>query len=365
MAKIIIDARIINSSTGRYVERLLTYLQDIDKQNEYIVLVPTKDLGYWKPSAKNFEIRVCDYKNYSFGEQFGFARQLYKLKADLVHFCMPQQPILYLKPHITNIYDLTLIKTYNSDKNWLIYHIKQLIGRGVFWLVGRTSKKIITISKYTKKDYLAFSGINKDKIVVTYLAADIDTYKPEKMDLPYKKFIMYVGSQSDYKNIHRLVQAHQQLLRVQPDLGLILVGGINDMAKLNQAWVEKNNYQNVIFTSYIGDEKLAWLYQHTAAYVFPSLMEGFGLPGLEAMTQGAPVVSSDATCLPEVYGEAAHYFNPKSVDDIASKISDVLNDEALRAKLVKNGFGQIKKYSWAKTAKQTYDVYMKALLSKK
>lgn len=361
MAKIVIDARIINSSTGRHIERLLTYLEKIDTENEYIILVPEKDIDYWKPTNNNFSVLVSNYKNYSFDEQFGFAIQLYKLRADLVHFCMPQQPIFYLKPHITNVYDMTLLRSYSSDKNWFVYHFKQFVGKGVFWIIGRTSKKIITISNNTKKDYVEFSGISNDKVVITYLSADTDKHTPEKMDLPYKKFIMYAGQQSDYKNIHRLVQAHQQLLRVQPDLGLILVGSINDMAKLNKAWVEKNNYQNVVFTGFVSDEKLAWLYQHTAAYVFPSLMEGFGLPGLEAMTQGAPVVSSDATCLPEIYGEAAHYFDPKSVDDMANKISDVLNDEALRAKLVKNGFGRIKKYSWAKTAQQTLEVYREAL----
>lgn len=361
MARIVIDARIINSSTGRYVERLLAYLQDIDKQNKYIVLVRQKDVDYWKPTANNFKVIVAEYDQFSLGEQFGFALFLYKIKADLVHFCMPQQPILYFKPSVTTMHDLILLNTYNSDKNWLVFHFKQLVGRFVFLCLAHKSRFIITPSDFTRQEYLKRYRISSKKVITTHLAADTDSHTPEKMDLPYKKFIMYVGQQSDYKNIHRLVQAHQQLLRVQPDLGLILVGGINDMAILNQAWVEKNNYQNVLFTGYISDEKLAWLYQHTAAYVFPSLMEGFGLPGLEAMSQGAPVVSSNTTSLPEVYGEAAHYFDPMSVDDMANKISDVMNDEGLRATLVKTGFGRIKNYSWKKTARQTYQVYMEVL----
>lgn len=365
MTKIVIDARIINSSTGRYVERLLTYLQKIDTDNEYVVLVPEKDLDFWKPANKNFSVEICNYKNYSFGEQFGFARQLYKQKADLVHFCMPQQPLLYLKPHVTNMHDLTLLKTYNSDKNWLIYHIKQIIGRGVFWIVGRTSKKIIAISENSKNEYVKFAGINKNKVAVTYLATDAHDVHPVKIDIPYKDFIMYVGQQSDYKNIKHLVLAHQKLIKNRPELGLVLVGGINDMTKINKIWVEKNNYKNVYFAGFVPDDQLAWLYTHTRAYVFPSLMEGFGLPGLEAMGNGAPVVSSDTTCLPEIYGEAAHYFNPKNVDDIAEKISEVLNDESLRTKLVQNGFTQIKKYSWAKTAQQTLEIYKEALRNSK
>ena len=340
---------------------LLTYLEKIDNTNQYIVIVPKKDLEYWNHTNKNFSIQECNYKNYTLGEQFGFAVQLYKLKADLVHFCMPQQPIFYLKPHVTNVHDMTLMRTYNSDKNWLVYHFKQFIGKGVFWIIGRTSRKIITISKNTQKDYLEFSGISKDKTVVTYLSADTHHEAAKKIDLPYEKFIMYVGQQSDYKNIKRLVLAHQEILRTRPELGLVLVGGLNDMAKINKAWVEKNEYKNVYFAGFVPDDQLAWMYKQTEAYVFPSLMEGFGLPGLEAMTQGAPVVSSDKTCLPEIYGEAAHYFDPKNVKDIAKKIDEVLSSEKLRSDLRVKGYRQVKKYSWAKTAEQTLDVYKKAL----
>jgi glycosyltransferase involved in cell wall biosynthesis len=111
----------------------------------------------------------------------------------------------------------------------------------------------------------------------------------------------------------------------------------------------------------VSEGQLRWLYENCAAYVFPSLSEGFGLPGLEAMVHGAPVVSSNATCLPEVYGEAAHYFDPLDVDDIASKIGETLDNEALRSNLIKKGKEQAAKYSWRRTAEQTLEVYEKAL----
>lgn len=361
MAKIVIDARIISSSTGRYIERLLTYLEKIDEKNEYVVLVPEKDIDYWKPKSKNFTLQVSKYKNFSFNEQLGFAWQLYRLKADLVHFCMPQQPVLYFKPSITTMHDLILLQVYNSDKNWLVFHLKQLVGRFVFFYLAHKSRYIITPSNFSKKQYLSRYKIKANKVVTTYLAADTDTYTAEKIQLPYKKFIMYVGQQSDYKNVRRLIHSHQKLLQTFPDLGLVFVGSMNTMAKRNKEWVDKKGYKNILFAGFVEDHNLAWMYQHTEAYVFPSLMEGFGLPGLEAMVQGAPVVSSDATCLPEIYGDAAHYFNPKDVDDIANKIADVLNDESLRTTLIKNGYTQIKKYSWAKTAKQTLGVYRDAL----
>lgn len=361
--RIVIDARIINSSTGRYVERLLDYLQEIDTKNEYVVLVPSKDLNFWTPKASNFTLKTCEYKNYSFGEQLGFLRYLNKLSADLVHFCMPQQPILYTKPHVTTVHDMTLLKTYNSDKNWLMFHAKQFVGRFVFKRVGKTSAHILAPSEFTRQEYARFANISPKKITVTYEAAGIKDTRAKQYKLPYKKFLLYVGQQSDYKNIKRLVQAHQSLLKKYPELGLVLVGAKNASAKQNEAWAKKNNYTNILFTGFVSNEELAWLFQNCSTYVFPSLMEGFGLPGLEAMAYGAPVASSNATCLPEVYGDAAEYFDPLDVDAMASSIENIISNEALRVALVKKGYLQVKKYSWKKMAKQTHEVYENTLRS--
>src|SRR6478735_8523535 len=108
---IAIDARIINSSTGRYVERLLHYLQEIDTVNRYTILVRQKDKDYWQPTANNFTTKVADFADYSFAEQIGFKQLLNELKPDLVHFCMPQQPVLYTGKSVTTIHDLTLLNT--------------------------------------------------------------------------------------------------------------------------------------------------------------------------------------------------------------------------------------------------------------
>ncbi len=364
MSYIAIDARIINSSTGTYVERLLHYLQEIDTKNKYTILVRAKDKNYWKPTAKNFSVKVADFDNYSLGEQIGFKKFLDELSPDLVHFCMPQQPVLYGGKHVTTIHDLTLMKTYNSDKNWLVYHFKQLIGKFVFRSVINSSKSIITISEYSKKDIIKFSEAPADKIVVTLLSADIFKNKLEPYPTPYKKFILYVGQQSDYKNIRRLGDAHQKLLQKYPDLGLILVGKINASARINQKHFKDKNYRNIHFTDFIPDNQRDWLYSKALAYVFPSTMEGFGLPGLEAMGHGAPVISSNAACLPEIYDDAAYYFDPYDADDMARAIDDVLSNDELRDNLIKKGHKQLKKYSWRRCAEQTHQVYMDALNSK-
>jgi len=358
---IAIDARIINSTTGRYVERLVTHLQEIDTENNYSILVRAKDLNFWKPRNPNFTVRVADFDNYSFAEQIGFKKYLKKLNADLVHFCMPQQPLGYKGKKVTTFHDLTLLKTYNSDKNWFVFHAKQTIGKYVFKKVIETNNEIIAISKFTKKDLLDFLPLAAEKTTVIYESSDVSQIAPTKYNVPFKKYILYVGQQSDYKNIKRLGDAHQILLAKYPDLGLVLVGKKNTSALTNEKYFNERMYQNILFTDFVEDNQLSWLYSHASAYIFPSLMEGFGLPGLEAMGYGTPVVSSNATCLPEVYGPAAHYFNPIDTSDIAEAIDQVLSDDTLRTRLSKAGFKQIKQYSWKKMAKETHAIYMKTL----
>lgn len=359
---IAIDARIINSTTGRYVERLLHYLEEIDTVNTYVILVPKKDLDYYTPTNPHFQLQAADFPNYSFAEQTGFLRFLHKLKPDLVHFCMPQQPVAYTGPHITTVHDLTLLTTYNSDKNYLVYKTKQAIGRTVFKKIGRTSAHIITPSEYTKNAYAAFAGIPLDKITVTYEGCDLVTSTPKLYKpLQSKQFLLYVGAQSDYKNIRRLMQAHQQLRSRHPELLLVLVGRIGGRSGAslarNKAWAAAQKFEGVVYTDFLPDDQLLWCYQHCATYVFPSLMEGFGLPGLEAMRAGAPVVSSNVTCLPEIYGEAAEYCDPLDVADMTRAIEHVISDDTHRAELIKKGTIQASRYSWRRMAQQTHDIY--------
>jgi len=259
---IAIDARIINSTTGRYVERLLTYLQDIDQTNTYSVLVRAKDINYWTPTNKNFSIIVAEFANYSLAEQFSFKRFLKKLHPDLVHFCMPQQPVGYKGKKVTTFHDLTLVKTYNSDKNWLVFHTKQLIGKSVFKKVARDSDRVIAISEFTKKELLEFVEIPEEKVTVIYESTDVALGSSKSYTLPYKKYILYVGQQSDYKNIKRLGDAHQKLLKTYPDLGLVLVGKKNASALANEAYFESKQYKNILFTDFVADDQLYWLYAH-------------------------------------------------------------------------------------------------------
>ena len=359
---IAIDARIINSSTGRYIERLLHYLEEIDTTNHYTILVRSNDLTYWTPKNDNFQVRAADFKNFSLAEQTGFKKFLDELAPDLVHFCMPQQPVLYTGKSVTTMHDLTLLRVYNSDKNWFVFRFKQLVGQVVFRRVIRKSSLVLAPSEYSKNDLISFAKIDPSKVRVTLLATEVpDSSVYQAYELPFKKFILYVGQQSDYKNIRRLGEAHQKVLKDHPGLGLVLVGKKAADTKANETYFTRHGYQNIHFTGFIPDEQRDWLMQHCAAYVFPSLMEGFGLPGLEAMAVGAPVISSNATCLPEIYGDAAEYFNPYSIDDMAATIGRVIGDEKIRHRLIQAGSKQVKKYSWRRMAEQTHQAYLDAI----
>lgn len=355
---IAIDARIISTSTGRYVERLITYLEKVDTTNTYTILVRKKDETYWTPMNPNFRVVVADYPPHSFAEQFGFMLFLYKQKFDLVHFCMFNQPLLYFKKHVTTVHDLTILRIYNADKNWLSFHLKQLVARFVFFAVSRTSAHIITPSQFTKDDYVRFSRLDSKKITVTYESADMlateDTPYPSLIDT---QFILYVGRQPDYKNVRNLIIAHQSLLGAHPELQLVLAGRIDRAAQTNLDWVNEMGYKNITFTDFISDQSLAWMYRHCTMYAFPSLMEGFGLPGLEAMIEGAPVISSNTSCLPEIYGDAAYYFKPDDTQSISSAMDYFLQSEANRADYIERGKKQASQYSWLRMAQQTHAVY--------
>jgi len=364
MAKIAIDARELTSSTGRYVERLIHYLQEIDKTNSYVVLLRPQDMNKWKATNPNFSSVACPYKEFTFSEQIGYRHFLKKLDVDLVHFAMVQQPLLYFGKHVTTMHDLTTTRFSNPAKNEVVYFFKQQIYKFVNWYVPRFSKVIITPTEFVKKDVVRFSKIKESKIVVTYEAADEihESIEPIK-SLQSKPFVFYVGRPQPHKNLGRLLEAFSILRKSNPYILLVLAGRNDTVYDSFMKQAKKLKIaDSVVFTGYVTEGQLKWLYRGCKAYVFPSLSEGFGLPGLEAMVHHAPVVSSDATCLPEVYGDAAWYFNPLDVHDMARSINEVLQNTELRKELIRRGVKRASNYSWKKMAEQTLAVYEKALL---
>jgi len=362
MTKIVIDARELRTTSGRYVERMLHYLQQIDHEHDYVVLLKPKDLDGWEPTAPNFSKLACPYKEFTFGEQLGYLQLIRSLKADLVHFPFVQQPVLYQGRVVTTIQDLTALRFTNPATNPIVFKVKQKVYAGVIKTAARKSKRLITISHFVEQDILNFTSAKADKITVTYESADKIPDAPEPyVEAEGKQYIMYVGRPTPHKNLWRLIEAFQKLRATHPDLHLVLVGPHDANYAAIAQRVEDEQITNIIFTGFVPDAQLRWLYEHTAAYIFPSLSEGFGLPGLEAMHYNVPVVSSNATCLPEIYGDSVLYFDPLNIDDMASKIGQVLDDPALAKSLVAKGTAQLKKYSWKRMAEQTLAVYNQAL----
>ncbi|WP_029088372.1 glycosyltransferase family 4 protein [Brevibacterium album] len=362
-ARIAIDARILSKSTGTYARMLLKHLQEIDRHNEYTVLLREEDLGKWEPHAPNFSVEAAEYPDFSFAEQWAFWRHLRSRRFDLVHFCMQQQPILYRGAKVTTFHDLTLLRAVDTSKNPLIFRAKQLVARAAFWIALRTATHVITPSRYSAEDAQRYARLPADRFTVTPLAAEIETVAPEVRALPFEEYALYVGNFFDYKNIDRLIQAHQLLRRQGRDIGLVLVGRLDSAGLRLKERSEERGDEAVEFTGFISDAERDWLYGNAAVYVFPSLSEGFGLPGLEAMNYGLPVAAADATCLPEVYQDAAHYFDPRSVPAIAAAVSEVMDSEELSSRLRLNARKLLQQYSWRTTAEITHGVYEKALLT--
>lgn len=362
MAHIAVDAREYSASTGRYVSRLLEYLQHLDKANKYSVLLKPEDMDKAQFTNPNFHKVACPFKEFTLSEQLGYARQLYSLKADLVHFGMTQQPILYFKRSITTINDLTVLRFINPTKNPLVYRVKRVIYAFLTWYAAHKSKHILTYTDYVANDVAQYAHVRRDKFTTTYLAAD--PFPPGGKAWPGlagKDFIMYVGRPMPHKNLRRLIDAHQTLLAKHPKLLLVLCGKTDDMYKIHQKYVKANGLKNVIFAGFVPDPEFRWMLEHCRAYVFPGLSEGFGLPALEAMQAGAPVVSSNASCAPEVYGDGVHYVDPLDVQSISDGVDEVLTDKQLRARLIAAGRAQAAKYSWKRCAQQTLAVYNQVL----
>lgn len=362
---IVIDARIRRSTTGRYTDRLVEHLQKLDSFHRYTILVQPDDP--WKPMATNFTALPCPYPQFSLNplHQLRFAWQLYRLKPDLVHFTMTQQPLLYVGTIVTTTHDTTMYYFVRRGSTPLLfYKVKMALYSFLVWWSHRKSKHILVPTETVAEEFAALQPFTKKKLVVTYEASEpamaVASERPTGVD---GDFLLYVGTAFPHKNLQKLIEGFELLLKKRPHLMLVITGKREEKHMVELlAWAKKRpSFNNIILPGFVSDAELKWLYEHCQAYVFASLSEGFGLPPLEAMTHGAPVISSNASVMPEVYGNAAHYFDPKDPDDIARKIEEVLGSSKLRTVLVRNGHERLKKYSWRKMAEETLLVYKEDL----
>jgi glycosyltransferase involved in cell wall biosynthesis len=372
-----IDARFFGTSgkgLGRYTQKLVEELEHIDHNNQYYIFLNKHNFDEYQPKNPNFHKVLANIPWYSWQEQIIFPKLLKKYKLDLVHFLHFNVPILYRSPYFVTIHDLILLE-YPTRKasrlNSIMYTIKNLAYRLVIMNAIHTAKKVIAISKYTQKSIKKHFHIQDNKMAMIYEGVDLERFNPlnakefdfKKFNLQKDKYILYVGNVYPHKNIDRLIEVFaniKQKQNIDADLKLVLVGKKDYFFENIISQVENLNLEkSVILPGYVADEELISLYENSLFYVFPSLYEGFGLPPLEAIALGAPIVISNATCLPEIFGEHIGYFDPKSKDDMEEVLYSFIGDKDKRE--LQKTYHQIilNKYSWSDMAEKTKKLYNK------
>ncbi len=368
MAHVVLDTRIIETSTGRYMQRLLEGINDTYAEHDghrYTALMPSEHVAKWQARLPRITIVAADQKWYTFAEQWSFYWQLRALQPDLVHFTMPQQPLLWHGPAVTTIHDVTLIRFDNiaAGDNPLVYHIKKHVFHALLRVVMRRARAILTPTEFVRQDLGEFFGRQYlDKIHVTPLAGETPNETPE----PLSKFVgqpylAVVGNGFPYKNVWRIIDAFSMLKKQHSGLQLLIAGKKDEFYQELEARTTAAGIPDVHFLGFISDGEKRWLLQHARAYVTASYSEGFCMPVVEAMIEGAPVVSSNASCLPEVVGDAGLLFNPDSSDELVAAIDQLLADESFRQTLITKGKKHAASYSWGRMVEQTHKVYVSSL----
>ncbi|MDD5032251.1 MAG: glycosyltransferase family 1 protein [Patescibacteria group bacterium] len=370
-----IDARFygpVGKGLGRYTKEVVDKVVALDRENEYFIFLSRENFSEFVSDNPKVKKVLAGARWYTLAEQIFMPYLIWRARLDLMHFPHFNVPVLTPVKSVVTIHDLILTKfptVRATTLSPLFYKVKNLFYRIVIWLAVKRAKTVIAVSQFTKDDIIRQFKIKPDKVVVTYegvsdlLNKGLDDYSHDKETLlGYNigsPFLLYVGNAYPHKNLEGLVKVFSLILEKRPGLSLVLVGRqdyfYNRVKEFTgKYWPEKSP---VIFPGFVPDENLKLLYSRALAYVFPSFYEGFGLPPLEAMAGGCPVISSNKSSLPEILGEAAVYFNPEDEEEMKRQIEKIIEDKNLQQELIKKGYEQVKKYSWEKCAKETLGVY--------
>lgn len=291
--------------------------------------------------------------------QIGLPFYLYtnKRKSDVIltltHYAPRKSPI----PTIVSVMDLSFLhypETFNKNDlyqltRWTKYSVEK-------------AKAVITISQSSKNDIIKYYRVPKDRIKVVHLGLKELSMNTSNSDLSdfgiSKKIILYVGTLQPRKNISRLIEAYSLLPdKIKSEHQLVIVGKKGWMYQQILKSPEKYGVtKDVLFLDYVSDQDLPLFYKKAEIFVLPSLYEGFGLPILEAMKYGCPVVTSNVSSMPEAGGDSALYFDPEDTKDMSSKIESVLTDKKLRDDMIEKGYQHIKKFTWEKAAEEVLEV---------
>lgn len=363
--KIGIDCRFWGQSgVGRYTRNIVLNLQKIDQSNHFVLFVRKEDLLdiQSKITNPNWKIVEANIRWHSISEQLKFSRLIRKQKLDLMHFPYFSVPISYRKPYVVTIHDL-IINHFSTGKASTLFYPLYLFKRQAYKYViknaAKNARRIIVPSKATMQEIVDHFKISENKIDVIYEAADEQITK-ESSSLPkFEKYLLYVGNAYPHKNLKRLIKAFTKIATEFPEIKLVLVGQKDYFYKRLE---KENQSENIVFFDKASDSELASLYSKAVALVAPSLMEGFGLPILEAMSQKCLVVCSDIPSFREIAGDNVIYFNPLEENDIYKRLKEVIqNENEYKAEKIEKSFQRAQKFSWEKAAQQTLNVYESSL----
>ncbi len=344
---------------GSYTRNMINCLN----RNKDIKLSVYHSKGVLKPSIESGEYNDIEIpysrRLLSFSWQFLKVPSLerYLNSVDVVHALNFQIPPVKKKPLIVTVHDLSFLAYPQAFPLYgRFYH-----RRGLLNMVNMADY-IIAVSESARSDLLKYTSFPSEKIKVIYQGFEnisqefIDkkaTVKKYKLDFPY---ILYVGTIEPRKNINILIKAFQNVSRQNNNLKLVLAGSKGWLFK---EIIEEINkiVDKIVMLEGVTREELSVLYSNAELFVYPSLYEGFGLPPLEAMANGCPVIVSNSTSLPEVVGDAGLYFNPGEINELEQRINQLLTDESLKSKLKEKGFKKASSFSWEECCRQTIDLY--------
>ncbi|MGZ4808019.1 MAG: glycosyltransferase family 4 protein [Thermoanaerobaculia bacterium] len=339
MARIGIDCRkLFDFGIGRYVRGLLKGLAEIEGSDAFVAFVPGKarDLV-----PRQFECVVVDTPNYSIGELFTMARAIDRAHLDLFHsphFVLP----LTGCPSVITLHDVILFRFPPKNPIGSAY-VRAMTHRGV-----RKSRRVLTVTEAAKRDLVNVVRCDARKISVTPNGVDeIAAVTPAA-----GRYILYVGNDKPHKNVDRLVEAFGRVHRGDATLELVLAGG---------RFARFGGREGVRAEGFVSDDRLAALYRGAIALSIPSLDEGFGLPALEAMKCGTPVLTSTAPALMEVTADAALHVDPMSVESISDALIRLVSDEELRRLLAARGVDRARQFTWRRCAEATLAAYHVAM----
>jgi glycosyltransferase involved in cell wall biosynthesis len=373
--------RIADFGIGTYIRNLVRALARIDSANQYTLITTEQPVPEFSDLPSNFRTVIFAGQTRTGLAQVSYGLFLGKLGADLFHIPLNAVPLMMPKPYLVTVHDMsTLLFASPSGYRNRLRHF--YLRRGLL-----RADRVMAVSMATCRDVEVLLGIPASRIRVIYNAPDpvfdaptLHTpsapvegegsgYPPEiqrvldRYRIHYP-FLLYVGRTNPQKNIPRLVEAFAVLRGeiqdhpVYRDLRLLIIGDeISRYPALRHAVIQSRVEDTVRFLGFVPIDTLRSFYQAASAFVFPSLYEGFGLPPLEAMACGTPVVCSHVNSLPEVVGEAAEVVNPENVFDIARGMREVLLNAERRRTLVKLGFEQARRFSWERTAQQVLEAY--------